>query len=425
MSHEKAPMAALGVLVGQRTEKTSGRKNQEWPYLGLEHLDSGSPFLNGKAQSSASTSTNNIFYKGDVLFGKLRPYLKKSVGAPFSGYCSTDILVLRPAENIDAGYVAKLFQSEAVFAEANATAIGTKMPRTSWGSLRSFEVFCPHLPEQRRIAEILDTLDEAIRKTEQVIAKLQQMKQGLLQDLLTRGIDDNGEVRDQERHPEQFKDTQLGWIPKGWDAVPASTLLLGVEQGWSPDCEAEPAEKGSWGVLKTTAVTWSRYDDSANKALPGHLRPRPEYEVKANDVLMTRAGPNSRVGVVALVTETQGRLMLSDKMYRLLPNTEKVSPEYLALALSGEKTQRHLATLKTGLAESQTNISQSIVLSLWIPLPGLAEQDRICDRHASLSRQAQLEALVLAKLLVLKKGLMNDLLTGRVRATINEEVGAA
>lgn len=319
------------------------------------------------------------------------------------------------------GYYALAFISSGL----RKVAQGTTFEAVGGKDLRGLEFPDSPLPEQRRIAEILNILDEAIRKTEQVIAKLQQMKQGLLQDLLTRGIDDNGEVRDQERHPEQFKDTQLGWIPKGWDAVPASTLLLGVEQGWSPDCEAEPAEKGSWGVLKTTAVTWSRYDDSANKALPGHLRPRPEYEVKANDVLMTRAGPNSRVGVVALVTETQGRLMLSDKMYRLLPNTEKVSPEYLALALSGEKTQRHLATLKTGLAESQTNISQSIVLSLWIPLPGLAEQDRICDRHASLSRQAQLEALVLAKLLVLKKGLMNDLLTGRVRATINEEVGAA
>ncbi len=82
----------------------------------------------------------------------------------------------------------------------------------------------PPLPEQRRIAEILDTLDEAIRKTEQVIAKLQQMKQGLLHDLLTRGIDDNGELRDPERHPEQFKDSPLGRIPRGGGPVRSATF---------------------------------------------------------------------------------------------------------------------------------------------------------------------------------------------------------
>ena len=85
--------------------------------------------------------------------------------------------------------------------------------------LREIPLDLPPLPEQRRIAEILDTLDEAIRKTEQVIAKLQQMKQGLLHDLLTRGIDEHGELRDPERHPEQFRDSPLGRIPRGWEAV--------------------------------------------------------------------------------------------------------------------------------------------------------------------------------------------------------------
>ena len=86
-------------------------------------------------------------------------------------------------------------------------------------------VWLPPLPEQRRIAEILDTVDEAIRRTEQVIAKLQQMKQGLLHDLLTRGIDENGELRDPERHPEQFKDSPLGRIPREWEVGPLERLM--------------------------------------------------------------------------------------------------------------------------------------------------------------------------------------------------------
>jgi type I restriction enzyme S subunit len=85
------------------------------------------------------------------------------------------------------------------------------------GELASIGVPIPSLSEQQRIAEILDAVDESIRKTEEVIAKLQQMKQGLLHDLLTRGIDDNGELRDPERHPEQFKDSELGRIPRSWE----------------------------------------------------------------------------------------------------------------------------------------------------------------------------------------------------------------
>ena len=102
-----------------------------------------------------------------------------------------------------------------------------------------------------------------------------------------------------------------------------------------------------------------------NKKLPKHLKPEPKYEVKVNDVLMTRGGPNSRVGVVVFVNETRSRLMLSDKIYRISLK-QSVLPNYIALALSSKSTQIHLSTLKTGLAESQTNISQKIVKQLLV-----------------------------------------------------------
>jgi len=279
----------------------------------------------------------------------------------------------------------------------------------------------PPLREQRRIAEILDTLDEAIRRTEQVIAKLLQMKHGLLHDLLTRGIDDNGELRDPERHPEQFKDSPLGRIPRGWEVCRAGRLLTRIEQGWSPDCPGWPTNEGAWGVLRTTAVVWSGYQDAGNKALPSHLAPRPEYEVRPNDVLMTRAGPNSRVGVVALVDRTQGRLMLSDKLYRLVPATALIEPAFLVLALTGARTQRHLSTLKTGLAESQTNISQAIVRTLWLPVPARPEQGRICSALDAHAGRVVRESDQLDKLRTLKRGLMDDLLTGRVRVNVDSE----
>jgi type I restriction enzyme S subunit len=316
------------------------------------------------------------------------------------------------------------YHSLSLFARSlRRVAQGTTFEAIGGVELRKLELDLPPPLEQTRIAAILDTLDDTIRQTEQVIAKLQQMKQGLLHDLLTRGIDENGEVRDPERRPELFKDSALGRIPRGWDDRKVGSLIIGIEQGWSPDCRGWPASAGSWGVLKTTAVTWAGYDGGENKELPEALSPRREYEVRPNDVLMTRAGPNSRVGVVALVEKTPPRVMLSDKLYRIVPGSE-VRPDFLVLSLSGNRTQMHLSRLKTGLAESQTNISQAIVRALRVSIPPLVEQERIARRIELHDRVAWTENEALLKLRVLKQGLMDDLLTGKVRVPATIEVAA-
>ena len=268
--------------------------------------------------------------------------------------------------------------------------------------------------EQRRIVEIFGSIDSTIAHTSSLIAKLKQMKAGLLHDLLTRGLDENGELRDAIAHPELFKDSPLGQIPKNWSVSSVGEGIVKIEQGWSPDCESISTPIGEWGVLKTTAVVWEGYQDCENKRLPSHLQPDPNYQVKVGDVLMTRAGPNSRVGVVALVDNTQGKLMLSDKLYRLVPG-ENIDPEFLVYALSSSGTQNYLSRRKTGLAESQTNISQDIVRTLLIPLPPLEEQEQITSVLEKYNTCIRTEEAYRDKLKLQKKGLMHDLLTGKVR----------
>lgn len=281
--------------------------------------------------------------------------------------------------------------------------------------LKKISFVCPESrAEQSKIAEVLSTVERAIAQTEALIAKQQRIKTGLMQDLLTRGIDEQGQLRSEATHA--FKDSPLGRIPAEWDCDPLGTHVWSIEQGWSPDCEADRAAFGYWGVLKTTAVTWDGYQDIENKALPESLKPRMQFEVQTDDVLMTRAGPNSRVGVVAHVRATQPKLMLSDKLYRLR-NKDSVDPEYLALTLASAWTQRHLSTLKTGLAESQTNISQDIVRSLPIKIPRPDEQLRIISALREMDRQLVSERAIHEKLKSLKTALMQDLLTGRVRVT--------
>jgi len=268
--------------------------------------------------------------------------------------------------------------------------------------------------EQTKIAEVLSTVDQAIEQTEALIAKQQSIKTGLMQDLLTRGIDEHGNLRSEQTH--KFKDSQLGRIPVEWEVQRIGNLLVNIKQGWSPDCNSDPASIGEWGVLKTTAVTWQGYSEIENKALPESLKPRSSLEITTGDLLMTRAGPNSRVGVVAYVYRTRNKLILSDKIYRLIPS-EIMDGRFLYYALSSFQTQKHLSNLKTGMAESQTNISQEIANSLLTVVPNKEEQASIADRLDQIATGIKQFSETLTKLRSLKTALMQDLLTGKKRVT--------
>jgi type I restriction enzyme, S subunit len=387
--------------------------NVQWGYIDLDELLFVTPM---KAESLDRYRIRT----GDLLFARQGATTGRNAlaDACVEGYLINYhiIRVATDPTRCDPVYLHAAINSEGVQRQVDREKGRGTREGVSSSTLRAFRFPLPPLAEQQRIAEILDTFDKTIRKTEQLIAKLKLAKQGLLHDLLTRGIDDNGELRDPERHPEQFKDSPLGRIPKGWEVKQLGSLLEAIHQGWSPDCASTPARQGEWGVLKTTAVQWSGFSSDANKALPGHLTPRPDIEVHEGDVLLTRAGPASRVGVVSFVAQTQPKLMLSDKLYRLVPNAT-LHPRFLALGLSGQQSQHHLSSMKAGLAETQENISHAIVRALRILHPPLKEQDQIVGIVDALESRTAQENLLIAKLHLLKTALMEDLLTGRVRTT--------
>ena len=171
------------VIVSDTTKWDGDSK--EVPYVGLEHIGQDSGNLVGLGSAAEVVSAKNIFRVGDVLFGKLRPNLKKYWQAEFEGICSTDILVLRPLGSISNEYLYYLVQSHPFLSLAISDAVGTKMPRTSWKRLGGFEFLLPPLPEQRRIAEILSSVDDQIVANRASADQLRRLKRGLMDDLLT------------------------------------------------------------------------------------------------------------------------------------------------------------------------------------------------------------------------------------------------
>ena len=156
------------------------------PCIELEHFDQETGQINGYISSLEQKSIKNVFYKGDVLFGKLRPYLKKYWLAEFDGVCSSEAWVLKPKNNniITKKFLFYLVQSELFIRIANISS-GSKMPRADWNYISEYPFPIPPLEEQEKIAEILLTCDKAIRLTTQIITQLKQRNQGLAQQLLT------------------------------------------------------------------------------------------------------------------------------------------------------------------------------------------------------------------------------------------------
>ena len=363
------------------------------------------------------------FSENDTLFAKITPCMENGKGALVTklvngiGCGSTEFHVLRAKKGGDPSYIYHVTMSQIFRLKAEMNMTGSAgQRRVPSDFFKEFNVYIPSFKTQQKIAKILTTIDQLIEKTQALIDKHTVIKQGMMADLFTRGIDPTtGQLRPPvEQAPQLYKETELGWVPKEWDVGVLNDFLKNIEQGWSPDCDSKPAQSGHWGVLKTTAVVWTGFNCCENKALPVKLKPRLEYEVKVGDVLMTRAGPGNRVGVVACIDSVQIKLMLSDKLYRIVSN-EKLVNEYLAMLLSSAAVQRQLNATKTGLAESQSNISQDIVKKLLIIMPDKKEQEIVVERVKSITSKIKTEQAYLNKLNVQKKGLMQDLLTGKVK----------
>lgn len=186
---EEWEVVRLGEIATVKKDKKM--PSRKLPYIGLENIESNTGKLLDIIDASTIKGIASVFNSGDVLFGKLRPNLKKFHYAKMEGFCSTEILVIMPIKSslMDTIFLYLIIQSPAFLNLAEAKVYGTKMPRTSWDILERFIFPLPPLPEQHRIASVLSQIDEVIEKEERYKEKLERIKQGLMQDLLT------GEVR--------------------------------------------------------------------------------------------------------------------------------------------------------------------------------------------------------------------------------------
>lgn len=281
--------------------------------------------------------------------------------------------------------------------------------------LTQLPLVLPVAAEQHAIATVLDAIDEAIEKTEAVIAATEDLRKALLQELLTRGVPG--------WHTEWKTVPGVGTIPACWEVVRLGEVLLKIEAGRSPNCESRPAREDEWGVLKVSSVSWDDYLPAENKALPAHAVPDVRFEVRAGDLLMSRANTPSLVGRSVLVEKTRPRLLLCDKTLRLVPDERRASASLINAILSMPYVRKQIEDSGSGTSLSMQNVSQGAIRQLLVVFPPSRRERELIENAATACRNTLARTRTAAGgVRNLKAQAADALLSGRVRMPAVGEV---
>ena len=343
-----------------------------------------------------------------ALVGKAAPFLgsqdeRYTVGA----FCS----VFRPIDASASAFISFVFQSKEYRKNLDLALAGSAINNLRNVDLEAFGCDIPPSNEQLKIAEVLDTLDTTIHATEAIIVKLKAVKQGLLHDLLTRGIDANGELRPpQAEAPYLYKDSPLGWIPVEWDAT-----YLGTVTTWASGGTPNRAIASNWSgdvpLLTPKDMKAFELSDTSEHINVGaaqsgsRLMPPKTVFIVVRGMILAHSFP------VVLAT----RAMAFNQDIKAVSPGPRVDGRFLAhwFVANSDRFLRKVTEATHGTKK----LDMENLLGMPIGLPPLAEQDRTVARQKAIDDQLEYEALSLSKLQTLKSGLMDDLLTGRVRVT--------
>lgn len=395
MSHEvpvgwrKGRISELVVEVTQRIAPQAV-SDPDIPYLGLEDIGQGSGTILSVGRAQDATSQKSCFSSGDILFGKLRPNLKKVARPDFDGICSTDISVFRAKEQVDPDFAFWVLSSDSVIEHAVAHSAGTKMPRAHARSILSFETTIPPLNEQQQIAEVLRSADEASAAARSVV--------GQFDDVIKTEIDTV--VTDLVADP-TVPMVRLGEIAsvKGGKRLPKGSVYSDSPTGfryirvtdWS-DHEIDP-----------TNVKW--ISDEAAAAIK-------RYTISSADLFISIAGS---IGLVATVPpELDGAFLTENAAKIVVREIDRIDRDYLLSVMISSSLIAQIQQQK-GVGGGVPKLALFRIEALEIPLPSLERQQDIAAAYRSLKSARIAAAQSSASSGGLRRKLSADLLSGRVR----------
>ena len=339
--------------------------DDELTFLPMEAVWPGSRLdISHRRTKSAVITGYTRFQDGDVLVPKITPTFEAGRSVLIKGLhnCvgagTTELHVLRAGPMIDPRFLLYLVNTHSFLKLGAAAMYGVAgQKRVPDSFLRDLHVVLPPIVEQRRIADFLDA--ETAR-----IDQLSKLQRAVL-----------GRIEERER---ALLDVHLEGLTTEVGTVPFRRYIVGVDQGSSPQCDSTPANPDQWGVLKVSCLRPGEFFPDENKRLPADLVPDKRHEVRAGDLLITRANTPQLVGSTAVVTSTREKLLLSDKIFRV-KLSPSLDPHYAAVVAQGGRVRAACWAGSNGASQSMANIRFEEIKEWPIPAVDLYRQRQLAD----------------------------------------------
>ena len=396
----------FGTIVEKAKAKHDPQKSkEEYPCIEMESIAKESSIILDVFNSKDQLSIKNKFSKGEVLFGKLRPNLKKYVIAPFDGVCSSEIWVLKGKE-LSNEFLFRLIQTNKFYSSTLVTS-GSKMPRADWAYISSSTFPYPSLPEQQKIASFLSAVDKKIQQLTKKKALLEDYKKGVMQQLFssTGSVHRSGKLR--------FKDD--------------TSTSLGAGNGNAyPDWE----EKRLGDVGKTfNGLTGKTKDDfgvgvpyiqymqifRSSRINPNEFgfvqlnKDEKQNKVKFGDAFFTTSSETPKeIGTASVLLDEIEDLYLNSFCFGYRPNNIKLLiPQFSQFLLRSEVFRRKIIPLAQG--STRYNMSKVELMKLKVDIPCNEEQQKIAAYLSSIDTKIEAVKSQITQTQIFKKGLLQQL----------------
>jgi type I restriction enzyme S subunit len=310
-------------------------------YLGLEHIESGGRILGYQRVGAGELQSNKfMFDPGTLLYGKLRPYLAKICIPDREGCCSTDILPIRPSQELDISYLKHVLLWKPYVDKANSLCSGANLPRISPSSLLGIEIPLPPLEEQRRIAAILDKAQDLSLRTRQ----LNQLASSLIECEMIQLFDRPGR--------DQSQSDLLTLVDAGVTVIdcPHSTPQ------WTQDgkicLRTSNLGKGDWIWKDTRHISDDDFQERSRRA-----------PVEPGDIILSREGT---VGIAAIVASDM-EVCMGQRLVQLKLDKRRLMPEYLLAQLLYLLKPQRISHAMTGSTSKHINVKDLRELKIHCP----------------------------------------------------------
>jgi len=379
---------------------------QSPPSSTYNNKDEGLPFLQGNAEFGelypnpifSCSNPIKIAEKNDLLLSVRAPVGDVNI-APYKSCIGRGLVAIRAKDN-KINYLFLFYYLKNSKNLLDSLSMGSTFKAITKKEIEKFKILLPSFPEQNKIAEILLTIDQAIEEVDRCLAKTERLKKGLMQELLTKGIG----------HKE-FKETEIGKIPKKWRIVEMKDVADINKELRDPRREFSNKKfsyididsvENETGVIKNL------------KEIIGREAPsRARRQVRFNDVIMSTVRPYLKA--FAIIPKLYDGQICSTG-FAVLRCKEKILPKFLLHILFSRSLVSQFNRAMVGAQYPALNSSQ--VKKLKIPLPPLPEQKKIAKILSTIDERIKLLKKKKEKLGRVKRGLMNDLLTGRKRVKV-------